>query len=167
MPPIGVEGWRNRRGAGAAPVGFREVCRARDPPLLRSWIPWEEPVNWESSPELDCVGRSERSGTVATRTSGRTGLASILEQDKSSDVLIPQSVSRQPLPWSPPISKFLKLRSTAARRLTLAITEGEEHEESMGARGLEEISEGEGELCQSGMGHSHSSRVPGLGFMGS
>jgi hypothetical protein len=88
MPSIGVEGWRNRREACAASVGFREVCRARDPPLLRSWIPWEEPVNWESSPELDCVGRSERSGTVATRTSGHTRLASILEQDKSSDVLI-------------------------------------------------------------------------------
>jgi hypothetical protein len=70
------------------------------------------------------------------------------------------------LPWSPPISKFLKLRSTAARRLTLAIVAEEEHEESMEERGPEEISEGEGELHQSGMGNSRSSRVPGLGFRG-
>jgi hypothetical protein len=90
----------------------------------------------------------------------------ILEQERSSDVLISQPVSRQSLPRSPPISKFLKLGFTAACHLTLAITAEEEHEVPMDERRLEEISEGEGELHQSGMGHSRSSRVHGLGFLG-
>jgi hypothetical protein len=101
-----------------------------------------------------------------TRTPGRTGLASILEQRRSSDVLIPQSVSRQKLSRSPPISKLLRLRSTAARRLTLAIAAEEEHEVPVEERGLEEIVEEEDDLHQSGMVRSCSSRVPGLGFLG-
>jgi hypothetical protein len=67
---------------------------------------------------------------------------------------------------SSPICKHLRLRSTAARRLTLAIAAEEEHEGPVEERGLEEITEEEGELHQSDMVCSGTSRVPGLGFPG-
>jgi hypothetical protein len=108
-------------------------------------------MNWESSPESGCVGLTRCVGTVATRTPGRTGLASILEQRRSSDVLIPQPAPTQAFSRSPPICKHLRLRSTTARRLTLAIAAEEEHEGTVEERGLEEITEEEGELHQSGI----------------
>jgi hypothetical protein len=125
-------------------------------------------MNWESSPESGCVGQPGCVGTVATRTPDHTGLASILEQRRSSDVLIPQLALTQAFSRSPPICKHLRLRSNTAHRLTLAIAAEEEHEVPVEERGLKEIAEEEEEeeegLHQSGMVRSGSSRVPGLGF---
>jgi hypothetical protein len=47
LPPTGVGGWRGLRGWRRDCVPARsigELRRARDPPLLRGWIPWEEPM---------------------------------------------------------------------------------------------------------------------------
>jgi hypothetical protein len=133
--------------------------------LLREWIPWEEPVIWESPPESECVGLPECTGTIATRTLGRIGLASILKQERFPGVLIPQPASTPALSRSLPISKLFKLRSTAAHHLTLAIGSEGEHEVLMANGELAGIAEEEEDLHQSGMVHPSPSRFSGLGFL--
>jgi hypothetical protein len=164
LPP-GVGGggdwWRFRESSAS----YGERRRARDPSLLRGWIPWEEPMIWESSPEAEHVGPPGRTGTVATRSLGRTGLASILGREGFPGVLIAHASSSPALSRSPPITKLIKLRSPAARRLTLAIASEEEHEVEMAEGELAGIAEEEGELHQSVMVRSSASGVSGLGIL--
>jgi hypothetical protein len=160
-PRVGGGGdWRRSRVSSSN--GVRHI--ARDPPLLPEWIPWEEPLIWESSPESERVEPPRRTGTVATRPLGRIGPASILKRQEFSGVLIPQASSSPTLSRSPPITKHIKLRSTAARRLTLAVASEKEHEVQMATRELAGITEEEGELHQSGMVHLSASRCSGLGI---
>jgi hypothetical protein len=109
---------------------------------------------WESSPESERVGPPGRTGTVATRTLGRTGLASILGRQDFPGVLISQTTSSPALSRSPPITKLIKIRSAAARRLTLAIASEGEHEVQMA----------DGELA--GMEYSTASHQTTLGTKG-
>jgi hypothetical protein len=165
LHPTGVGGGGVRRRFWVLSASCGGLRRSRDPPLLREWIPLEEPMIWESSPESERVGPPGRTGTVATRTLGRTGLASILGRQEFPGILISQLASSPALSRSPPIAKLVKLRSAAARRLTLAIASKEEHEVQMADGGLAGIAEEEGELHQSGMVHPSTSRFSGLGIL--